>query len=335
VRRRHAEYLVALVEESDAGMDAGRQREWVQRLDADYENLRAAVAWMQEAGDHRLRLRLTGAIWQYGWVHGRWAEIHRWVDRALADDPRDEPRLRVWALRTAAELACYEGDLVRGEALGGELLALADAEGDVRARAHALAVLALAAGDDTGRAYELNRESADACRRVGDAHQLGWSLNNLGDLAMRLGRFEEAAEHLSAAASLADGEGLDDVAAIALGNLSTIALARGDLREARDLARRSLSAATQLHYPEQVMYSLEQHAALDALEARPERAARILGAAEMLRIDLGRPLQPVEQEVHERTVASLREQLGAERLEEAWRAGAAMAADEAVAAVDD
>jgi predicted ATPase/class 3 adenylate cyclase len=330
IRRRHAEHVVGVLEQAEAGVYAGRQREWAERVHADFENLRVAAGWMQAVGDHRLELRLAGAVQDYGWVQGRWREVRGWVDHALAADPGDEPRLRLWALRNGAELACLDVDSKPCAERARELLALADEQGDVRARAYGLAALANIAADDAGRA-ELLRESAEACRRAGDRRQLGWSLNNLGDCALRMGRLDDAAEYCRDAVTVAGEGNFDDIASIALGNLASVEFARGDLPAARKLARESLSAARDLAWPFGVMFALELHGWVDATEGRPERAARVLGAAETLREELGRSLEPFEQPVHDAAVAGLRTALGPERLRDRWEAGGAMTADDAVA----
>jgi non-specific serine/threonine protein kinase len=329
-RRWHAEHMLSVLERAEVGVYAGRQREWVERVQADFENLRVAAAWMQAARDHRLELRLAAAVADYGWVRGRWKEIRRWVDHALAADPGDEPQLRLWALRTGAELACRDERSQPCAERARELLALADEQGDLRARAYGLAALAVTAGDGAGRA-ELLWESVQACRRAGDRRQLGWSLNNLGDTALRMGRLDDAAEHCREAVTVAGEAGFDDIASIALGNLASVEFARGDLHAARELSRASLAAARELEWPLGVMLALELHGWVDASEGRPERAARVLGAAETLREELGRALEPFEQPVHDAAAAGLRTTLGPERLRDCWEAGGAMPADDAVA----
>jgi predicted ATPase/class 3 adenylate cyclase len=329
-RRRHAEHVVGVLEQAEAGVYAGRQREWVERVRADFENLRVAAGWMQAVGDHGLELRLAGAVQDYGWVQGRWREVRGWVDHALAADPGDEPRLRLWALRNGAELACLDDHSKLCAERARELLALADEQGDVRGRAYGLAALANTAADDAGRA-ELLRESAEACRRAGDHRQLGWSLNNLGDTALRMGRLDDAAKQCREAVRVAGEGGFDDMASIALSNLASVEFARGDLHAARELSRASLAAARELGWPLGVMWALELHGWVDVTEGRPARAARVLGAAETLREELGRALEPYEQPVHDAAVASLRTTLGPERLRDWWEAGGAMTADEATA----
>ena len=116
-----------------------------------------------------------------------------------------------------------------------------------------------------------------------------------------------------------------------MGNLASVEFARGDLNSARELSRASLAAARELEWTLGVMLALELHGWVDASDRRPERAARVLAAAETLREELGSGLEPFEQPLHDAAMEGLRATLGPDRLRDCWEAGGVMTADEAVA----
>src|SRR5207245_9976014 len=79
LRRRHLSYLVALAEEAEPQLEAGQQREWLQRLEAELGNVRGALAFALEAGEAERALRLAAALRRFWQVHGHLAEGRRWL----------------------------------------------------------------------------------------------------------------------------------------------------------------------------------------------------------------------------------------------------------------
>ena len=65
VRRRHAEYYLALAEEAEPGLLGPQQREWLERLDAERDNIRAALTWAVDAGEADVGLRIGAALWRF------------------------------------------------------------------------------------------------------------------------------------------------------------------------------------------------------------------------------------------------------------------------------
>ena len=61
VRERHAGYYLALAQEAEPELEGANQTRWMDRLEAEHENLRAALSWALEGGGVELGLRLAGA----------------------------------------------------------------------------------------------------------------------------------------------------------------------------------------------------------------------------------------------------------------------------------
>ena len=68
VRRRHAGFLLKLAEEAGPELKGPRQGEWLERLETEYDNLRAAMRWLLEEGGAEAAARLAWALWLF-WFH--------------------------------------------------------------------------------------------------------------------------------------------------------------------------------------------------------------------------------------------------------------------------
>ncbi|NTU81291.1 MAG: helix-turn-helix domain-containing protein, partial [Chloroflexales bacterium] len=116
LRSRHAAYYLALAEAAAPQLRGPDQRRWLDRLEAEHENLRAACAWLHEARRPQEALRLVGALhWFWdrrGYLHEGRALTQQAL--ALAEASPSEGgtlrRLRGWALIGAAALAFDQGD---------------------------------------------------------------------------------------------------------------------------------------------------------------------------------------------------------------------------------
>ena len=161
VRRRHADWCLAQTVAAAPHLESGRRRAWLDRLEAEHDNLRHALAWCLAApGAAATGLRLAGGLAYYWYFRGYHGEGRRWLDAALARPQAAAwPALRAQALYAAGKLAWTQGDAARARAL------LAASED-----------LFAAAGDDRGRAKAL--------------YNLGMSLVMLGQPAAALAAYE-------------------------------------------------------------------------------------------------------------------------------------------------
>jgi predicted ATPase/DNA-binding SARP family transcriptional activator len=128
-REVHAGVYLALAIELAPRLFGPREQAGLLRLEAEHDNLRAALAWHVEHGRGREALRFVGALWWLWFSHGHLEEGCMWVQRALALD--DEPsRERVRALRAGSHLAWWRGDHAQCDAYNVALERCAGAIGD-------------------------------------------------------------------------------------------------------------------------------------------------------------------------------------------------------------
>ncbi|MDX6719609.1 MAG: hypothetical protein QOJ63_1863 [Solirubrobacteraceae bacterium] len=109
VRASHADIFWSLAVETAPRLFGAEEQASLQRLEAEHDNLRAALEWYVEQGDSHRALRLVGALWWLWFSHGHLKDGCAWVKRALAIG--DEPtRERVRALRAGSHLSWWRGD---------------------------------------------------------------------------------------------------------------------------------------------------------------------------------------------------------------------------------
>ena len=92
VREWHADYFLALAEGSETRLRGGaEQRLWLERLDLEHQNMRAALTWCRLYGEAERGLRLAAALSPYWNLRGHVSEARSWLEGALAVPGADAP----------------------------------------------------------------------------------------------------------------------------------------------------------------------------------------------------------------------------------------------------
>jgi predicted ATPase/DNA-binding CsgD family transcriptional regulator len=249
VRQAHAAVYLALAEEAEPHLAGPHQGRWLDRLEAEHDNLRAALHWSLERDDEALVLRLSGALWWFWYRRGYWSEGRHWLQQALTRQsadvkagktpPNPYERLQMaWrarALNGAGILAHYQDDYNQAATLSGASVALYRQLGDRRGLARALHGLALVAraGDNHAAVYAIYGESLALFRAVGNRSWTAYTLFYLGVAYWLEGDYDGADPLFQESLTIA--QELQDRKAIAFGQfgLGQVALGRGDYAAAR------------------------------------------------------------------------------------------------------
>jgi non-specific serine/threonine protein kinase len=331
MERAHGVYYQAFAEDADTELRGSGQTAWMERLEAEIDNLRAASRWAQIHDAQDVGLRLAGSLWFFWFLSRRLSEGRGWLSTVLSS-PGAAPAMRAKAIVGASWLARCQGDFQKATSLAEEGLALYDRLRDRRGRADALTTLACVALDlgDSARARPFAEESLALRREQGDSWAIGVSLNNLGYLAAVEGdnirAREYFAEYLDLSRALGDTRGV----ARSLQNLGDVLYRLGDVAGAHPLMAEALTLLQNLGSKDGVVESIEGIAHAVAAEGRPRPAVRLLGAVSSLRVTLHEPLRPSEQAEHDQAVAVLRDALGAQAFDAAWAAGAQLSIEQAI-----
>jgi predicted ATPase len=123
IQHAHAAYYLALAEETEPRLTGAGKGRWLERLQREHENLRAALAWLVEHKEWEAALRLGGAVWHFWWMHGYLSEGRAELARALAGSRGVVATAQAKALHAAGSLAAFQGDYAQAEALYGDYAA--------------------------------------------------------------------------------------------------------------------------------------------------------------------------------------------------------------------
>jgi len=193
-RQAHADYFLQLAEEAEPALKGPLLVDWLERLEREHDNLRAALQWALESGKAEVALRLGTALERFWVVRGHRNEGLAFLERALAGSAGVATGVRAKALLAAARLAFVQSHYERGEVLAQESLALFRGLGDRRGIALSLDRLGMAAWrrGDFRAAGVLMEEDLALFREVGDQDRVAWSLFTLGLLNNKQGEYTRA-----------------------------------------------------------------------------------------------------------------------------------------------
>ncbi|MCD6034128.1 MAG: hypothetical protein K0S78_6314, partial [Thermomicrobiales bacterium] len=243
IAQRHAAYFLALAEESEQLLAGSEQTRWLDLLEREQANLRAAVDWLRDEGQIEEALRLGGALWRFWWLRGDIDEGRHQLESLLAQTTPVSPAVRAKALNGAGVLAESQGDWDTATSLHEESLAISRQIGDQHGVAWSLnnlGVVAINQGDYT-RAQSLLQENLAVAEQEHDTASIATALNDLGLIAHSRHDYEQATSLWTRSLALFRTLGDESHVARALNNLGTVAMELGEYRRAQDLFSESLA----------------------------------------------------------------------------------------------
>jgi predicted ATPase len=245
VQRWHAESFLALAEQANLYVRTASRREWIDRLEAEYDNLRAAHEWFNSQPDRVPDdLRLAGVMFLFWFTRGRWTEARQWIDQALRRPlPEGMSPQRAQVLNCAALLAVQQSDFVKANDCLDESLTYTRQVGDRLNLAYALSILGLEAQTqgDFAKARPLHAESIALFRALKDQWGLGFALFLDGMAAYWHSDYAGARAAYEEGIVLFRNVGDKWRAAGPLGRLGDLDFRLGHIAEARRLYTESLS----------------------------------------------------------------------------------------------
>ncbi|MGQ0571653.1 MAG: ATP-binding protein [Armatimonadota bacterium] len=242
MRARHQDWFLALAEEAEPHLAGKGQAIWLERLEREVDNLRAALEWNQtQARTAEAGLRLAAAMWYFWVMHSYFSEGRKWLEKAFASD-EVSATVRAKALYGAGSLAYHQGDYARAASLGEQGLALSRAAGDELGTARCLAVVGLAAvgRGDYAKAAAVGDEALAQFRRLDYTWGITLSLVISGVAAQYHGDYGRAAGLFRESLGLLQKVGDRRMAASVTGSLGVMARIAGDHARASALLRESL-----------------------------------------------------------------------------------------------
>jgi predicted ATPase/transcriptional regulator with XRE-family HTH domain len=236
IRRQHAIYFLSLAEQAATELKGAHRTAWLNRLEDEHDNLRAALRWAKEHREVPIGLRLAVALEQFWELRSYLGEGARWLAELLAIAEDEEPELKAAALRIAGNRT-FAFDISSAAELTEQSLALYRQLADERGAAEALYQRGLVAfyQADYGRAADCLAESLALARGLGDTNLVSRSLWSLAW----------------------PGSGQDEVP--------------GDIAETKKLAEESLERSRQLKDPGGACAAIEALLYVARMEGDPAR----------------------------------------------------------------
>jgi non-specific serine/threonine protein kinase len=332
-QRRHAAFFLALAEEAELELRGPRQGVWLERLEKEHDNLRAALSWSLERKEPELALRLGGALGEFWHLRGHLSEGRRWLEAALAKGSEASlASARANALARVGYIAWEQGDYEHSIALSEESLALSRKLEDKVGATTALYTLGWAAmfRNEVERASASIEEAITLQREMNDTVGVARSLLILGFVANSRRDHERAMALYEESQALAREAGDGFAISLSLGVGALAALGLGDHQRTWALCEEGLKLSRQLKMTHLTAAYLHVAASLAGAEGRAARSARLWGAAESLREAIGAVLSPFERHLYEPYIDVARARLDEPAWETAWTVGKALSLEEAI-----
>ena len=248
---RHAAYYLALAQRAADGLVGPQATAWLARLDAEHDNLRAALRRASDRGDRMAVLHLAGALWRFWIQRGHLSEGRQWFAEAFAlpvGQSQAAPATEVNWLTGAARLAIEQAAFAEATARCQQAATVASERGDAAAQAIALNIQGLLARRlnhyaESARAYQAALPLAQA---AGDHGGAAAALLGLAHAALFTGNAERASAFGEQSLAQARESGDQFFLAEALSFLSAMASHTARLEQAGMLAAEALSLLTRL-----------------------------------------------------------------------------------------
>ncbi|HUE86248.1 MAG TPA: protein kinase, partial [Vicinamibacterales bacterium] len=335
LRDRHLDFFFDLARTAAPEVQGPNQAQWLNRLELEHDNLRAALEWcLTSARSSETSLRLVCALWPFWNRRNHFGEGRQWVERALTADPHAPRPLRARAFIAVADLSYFLGDDATLQAFAEQVMAL-DAEGLHDERwtvAMALFAMGVAAMDrgafDDGAT--LGEKSLAVARETGAAWVGGLARIPIAMAAIKRGELDRARSLIEDAVGVFRSSGDKWGLAILLVNLTHVLVHQGEFEDAIAVAREGVMLSQETADRRSLTWCLTELGAAMAGQNLMTHAARLWGAVESISQSIGSPLPTAVRGIQDLHLPIVRQALG-ESFDIALAEGRAMTPDAAIA----
>lgn len=329
--RSHAEYFLTLGEEAETHLQTAEAREWLNRLEVEHDNSRAAIHWLFEKDAERAA-RLVAALRIYLINHSHLAEGREWLETALEQGDGLPATVRFKLLNGLGYLALSQGDYLAARKMFEEDLAEGRMAGDKKRIAESLRGLGSVAQsqDDRTAARKFHEEGLAIHRELNDIFGIACSLNGLVVLALDKGDSVTACTLLEESLTNFRLVGNESGICYCLLNLGEVAYINSDYEAAQKYFGEVLTIAQSLGYKDRISFCLNGFAALAAKRGEWELAARLAGTAEHLREQIGYESKLADRQRRKAYLAELKTKMDEPDFAKLYEQGRKMKLEEAI-----
>lgn len=333
-RARHAAFFCSFGREACPHLYRGDQPFWLERLDREHANIRAALRWLIGSGRRDEAMKLAADLENFWILRDHLFEGQRWLDEIFAMPGETPPSVEVAGRSTLAAMHLRKGEFQPARRLLDRNLELANDTGDRILAAETVHTLGISYwhSGDLNHSRLLFEHALQLARRAGDERVIARVLNHLGGTERLSGNEQEALryyeESLGIWRKLADQERI----AMVLHNMAPVMTRLGARKEAAALFERSLDISARLRNVHGVALCLMGIAgAIRGAGISAVQAARVLAAADSLRRGIGVQWDPDDRAEFERSLAAIQQRLDATAFDAAWERGGTLTFDESIA----
>jgi predicted ATPase/DNA-binding CsgD family transcriptional regulator/Tfp pilus assembly protein PilF len=256
-RNLHADWCVELAATAATELTGTDQVAWLETLETEHDNLRAALAW-SIAESPSNAARMAAALWRFWWIRGYVREGRAWLQRVIELSDEVSPAERAAALYAAAELSEALSDSPDAIALHTQALVIFEELRDDVGRAECLNGLGIVerALGNLDEAEHLHNQALPLLQSAQNRRGEASTLNNLAAIAYYRGNFAQAEAHWERALEIVREIGDLRATGLLLGNQGAVALLTGQHHRSIALQKESLVVARQLADPDSISRSL-------------------------------------------------------------------------------
>jgi predicted ATPase/DNA-binding SARP family transcriptional activator len=195
--QQHAEVFLRLAEQSEPELMGAQQHSWLNRLEAEHANLRAALDYLIPDADGERALRLAAALYRFWEVRGYASEGREWLQKALAHRDAATYHTQAKALHAAGTLAWRQSDFDQARQVLEESIFFfeqCEEEAGMVEALQSLAAVNMSQGEYSVAQLRLE-QSLTMCRSLNYDYGIARALNYLGNLAVDQDRYTAAREY--------------------------------------------------------------------------------------------------------------------------------------------
>ena len=332
IHKGHAEFYESLASRLDPVLRTGEQLDAVARLEAEIDNLRAALEWSTQAAP-RLALSLCSSLCWYWFMRSRNSEAVHWLAPVVGNWTDSAEPQAATALAWAGFLANEDGRRTEAAVLGAAGVAAARRSGDPSTivRAMLLHSTNLIVEGDKETVERYLDEAVPLATLGADPYWLGLTHSFAAETRRMEGREDEAMRHYAVALECGRAAGDRFLTGLQLVNSAHVQLKRGNAGLAHDQLAEGWEGLKALGNDWGRAFALIGFAGVALAEGRMEATVSLLGAADSWFRGMGIEIQPTDRPDYDRYLAAARSALGDPAFARAWENGQTLSLDDAVA----
>ena len=305
---------------------------WTSNLESAKQWARACIESSQTHGEHRRQAEALTVLGEVAWEQNEYAEAQMLLEQALAlfrqiDDQMGVADVYHWL----GHLAQGQGDHARARSFFQDSYTRLNDFGDRVSLTLLLSDLGLVSylQEDYAMARAYNQQDLALCREIGSKFGMAKTLNQLGDLARCEDDYGRADALYDESFSLFKELGSFQTAAVSH-NIAHVRLSQGEGVQAAMLFNQALNEFRKMGDMKGVMDCLTGLAGVAIQFGQPEIGARLLGACEKVRQEIGTTWWPANHIAYKRHLSRVHEQLDDATFNAAWKDGGAMTLEQAI-----